>query len=161
MTLLAIQIGLILLLAYVAGCIAGCWLSGMIGRSRSEALQQAGQGRRRLNPIPVAASGVAARARREVDAAAAGCAADDLKLLSGVGPKLEKKLHALGVTSFTQVAAWKQDDVERIDAELRFKGRIVREGWVSQAKLLAEGGVAGPARKRVGKAKEPHRPASR
>lgn len=68
-------------------------------------------------------------------AAAAG--ADDLKLLSGVGPALEKKLQEAGVTSFAQIAAWTDADVEEFGEKLSFKGRIEREGWVEQAKELA------------------------
>jgi predicted flap endonuclease-1-like 5' DNA nuclease len=52
---------------------------------------------------------------------------------------LEKKLNALGITQFAQVAAFTADDIERVDAELNFKGRIEREDWLSQAKALAEG----------------------
>lgn len=68
-------------------------------------------------------------------AAAAG--ADDLKLLSGVGPALEKKLQEAGVTTFAQIAAWTDADVEEFGEKLSFKGRIEREGWIEQAKELA------------------------
>ena len=61
---------------------------------------------------------------------------DDLKRLSGVGPALEKKLNAAGVTSFAQIAAWGPDDIAKFDEELNFKGRIEREGWVDQAKAF-------------------------
>ncbi len=67
--------------------------------------------------------------------AAAG--ADDLKVLSGVGPALEKKLHAEGITTFAQIAAWTEADIESFGEKLSFKGRIEREGWVEQAKKLA------------------------
>lgn len=67
--------------------------------------------------------------------AAAG--SDDLKLLSGVGPALEKKLVEAGVTSFAQIAAWTEADIAEFDEKLSFKGRIEREGWVEQAKTLA------------------------
>ena len=63
-------------------------------------------------------------------------AGGDLKKLSGVGPALEKKLMAAGVTSLEQVAAWPEADVTKIDEELSFKGRIEREGWIAQAKEL-------------------------
>ncbi|PRY21883.1 LSU ribosomal protein L21P [Aliiruegeria haliotis] len=72
-------------------------------------------------------------------AEAPAAAADDLKKLSGVGPALEKKLLAAGITSFAQIAAWTEEDVARFDEELSFKGRIEREGWVEQAKELANG----------------------
>ena len=64
---------------------------------------------------------------------------DDLKSLSGVGPALEKKLHAAGVTTFEQIAAWTQDDVDAMNEKLSFKGRIEREGWVEQAKEKTKG----------------------
>ena len=65
--------------------------------------------------------------------------ADDLKKISGVGPVLEKKLIALGITRYAQVAAFSAEDIARVDEVLNFKGRIEREDWVSQAKALAEG----------------------
>ncbi|RYH03099.1 50S ribosomal protein L21 [Salipiger sp. IMCC34102] len=64
--------------------------------------------------------------------------ADDLKKLSGVGPALEKKLHAAGITTFEQIAGWTDEDVEKFGEELNFKGRIEREGWVEQAKELSK-----------------------
>jgi len=73
----------------------------------------------------------------EAAPAAAATGADDLKILSGVGPALEKKLHAAGVTAFAQIAAWTEDDVAAMDEKLSFKGRIEREGWIEQAKKLA------------------------
>ena len=66
--------------------------------------------------------------------------ADDLKLLKGVGPKLETTLNELGVYHFDQVAAWKKKDIAWVDDRLKFKGRIERDDWVSQAKVLAKGG---------------------
>ncbi|KPP88243.1 hypothetical protein [Erythrobacter sp. HL-111] len=65
---------------------------------------------------------------------------DDLSRLKGVGPKLVTMLHELGVTRFEQVAAWDEADIERIDSQLgRFRGRIRRDQWVEQAKLLVSG----------------------
>lgn len=69
-------------------------------------------------------------------------AADDLKLISGVGPALEKKLNALGITQYAQVAAFKKADVAKVDDALSFKGRIDRDDWIKQAKALAKGGEA-------------------
>ena len=65
--------------------------------------------------------------------------ADDLKKLSGVGPALEKKLLAAGVTSYAQITAWTEADIAEFGEKLSFKGRIEREGWVEQAKVLAKG----------------------
>lgn len=65
---------------------------------------------------------------------------DDLKKISGVGPGLEKKLNAMGIKTYRQIANWKAADVKKADEKLNFKGRIQREGWIKQAKVLASGG---------------------
>ena len=65
--------------------------------------------------------------------------ADDLKLISGVGPKLEALLHENGVYHFDQIAAWKKKEVEYMDDQLSFSGRIDRDDWIKQAKELAKG----------------------
>jgi len=67
---------------------------------------------------------------------------DDLKLVSGVGPKIEKILHELGIFTFAQVASWKKAERDWVDGYLNFKGRIERDDWVKQAKALAKGGAA-------------------
>jgi NADH-quinone oxidoreductase subunit E len=67
---------------------------------------------------------------------------DDLKLISGVGPKIEATLHSLGIYTFGQIAAWKKAEREWVDGYLNFRGRIERDDWVKQAKALAKGGVA-------------------
>lgn len=66
--------------------------------------------------------------------------ADDLRKISGVGPKLEKTLHGLGIFHFSQIADFTRDNVTWVDRHLRFKGRIDRENWIEQAKVLAAGG---------------------
>ncbi|MDD9908894.1 MAG: 50S ribosomal protein L21 [Ahrensia sp.] len=63
---------------------------------------------------------------------------DDLKRISGVGPVLEKKLHAFGVTKFEQVAAFTKEDIDKLDEALSFKGRIERDEWTKQAAELAK-----------------------
>jgi predicted flap endonuclease-1-like 5' DNA nuclease len=64
-------------------------------------------------------------------------APDDLKLIVGVGPVLERMLHQLGVTTFRQVAYWTERDIDDFDAKLHeFPGRIRRDGWVTQARSL-------------------------
>lgn len=73
-----------------------------------------------------------------------GSGGDDLTRIKGVGAKLDELLASLGVTSFAQIAAWSDADIDRIDAQLgRFQGRIRRDSWVEQAKLLAEGDTRG------------------
>ena len=76
----------------------------------------------------------------EVLTAARDGGADDLKLLKGVGPKLEQTLNELGFYHFDQVAAWTPAQVAWVDSRLKFKGRIERDGWIEQAKILAAGG---------------------
>jgi peptide/nickel transport system ATP-binding protein len=67
---------------------------------------------------------------------------DDLKLISGVGPKIERVLNELGIYRFEQVAGWKKRERDWVDGYLRFQGRIERDDWVRQAKALAKGGEA-------------------
>ncbi|MEP5761002.1 MAG: NADH-quinone oxidoreductase subunit E [Litoreibacter sp.] len=88
-------------------------------------------------PKPVAKSGVPELLKK---ARVGG--ADDLKLIKGVGPKLEGLLHKLGVFHFDQVASWRKKEVEWVDENLEgFKGRVSRDEWVKQAKILAKGGT--------------------
>ncbi|WP_439617067.1 NADH-quinone oxidoreductase subunit E [Shinella sp.] len=67
---------------------------------------------------------------------------DDLKLISGVGPKIEGILHELGIFTFAQVSSWKLEERVWVDSYLNFKGRIERDDWVRQAEALAKGGEA-------------------
>lgn len=70
--------------------------------------------------------------------------ADDLRRIKGVGPKLVAMLHGLGITRFSQIAAWTDEDIARVDASLgTFAGRITRDNWVEQARFLAVGDTAG------------------
>jgi predicted flap endonuclease-1-like 5' DNA nuclease len=62
---------------------------------------------------------------------------DDLKLIVGIGPVLERMLHRLGVATYRQIAHWSERDIDEIDAKLpEFPGRIRRDGWVTQAREL-------------------------
>ena len=65
---------------------------------------------------------------------------DDLKWIAGVGPTLEKTLNELGVFKFDQIANWTQRQVDEVNEQLKFSGRIERDNWIEQAKALAEGG---------------------
>ncbi|MEM6943841.1 MAG: hypothetical protein AAF565_08860 [Pseudomonadota bacterium] len=68
-------------------------------------------------------------------------AADDLKRIKGIGPKLEIVCNKLGFYHFDQIAAWTPDEVAWVDSNLEgFQGRVTRDDWVAQAKLLASGG---------------------
>lgn len=67
--------------------------------------------------------------------------ADNLKEIKGVGPKLESLCNELGFYHFDQIAAWTADEVAWVDANLKgFKGRVSRDEWVAQARILAAGG---------------------
>ncbi|OYW44894.1 MAG: hypothetical protein B7Z08_10910 [Sphingomonadales bacterium 32-68-7] len=69
---------------------------------------------------------------------------DDLTRIKGLGPRIAEQLQALGVTRFAQIAAWNEAEIDRIDAQLgRFAGRIRRDDWPGQARLLAEGDTPG------------------
>ena len=64
-------------------------------------------------------------------------APDDLKLIVGVGPVLERMLYHLGITTYRQIARWTERDIDEYDAKLpEFPGRIRRDAWVTQAKAL-------------------------
>lgn len=68
--------------------------------------------------------------------------AGPLTRLKGLGPKAAARLADLGVTRIDQIAAWSEADAARIDAEMgSFRGRIARDRWVEQARLLAGGDI--------------------
>lgn len=73
-------------------------------------------------------------------AAAPSAAPDDLKRIRGIGLLIERKLNAMGVSTYEQIANWTADDVSTVNAKLEFKGRIERENWIEQARILASGG---------------------
>lgn len=75
--------------------------------------------------------------------------ADDLKWIKGVGPKNEKALHALGVFHFAQIADWSPDNAQWAGSFMAFPGRIEREDWIGQCKLLASGQMTEHARRVV------------
>ncbi|MEM7242114.1 MAG: 30S ribosomal protein S2 [Pseudomonadota bacterium] len=66
-------------------------------------------------------------------------ATDDLKKISGVGPKLEEKMNGLGIYTFAQVAEWGPAEIQWVDDHLSFKGRIERDDWIGQATELMKG----------------------
>lgn len=94
-------------------------------------------------PTGLAGAGAAVAGAKDAAAASASQDEDDLTRLKGVGPKLAAVLRDLGVTNFGQIAAWDDAEIDRIDAHLgRFQGRIRRDDWVGQARLLADGNAA-------------------
>lgn len=74
--------------------------------------------------------------------AAPALAADDLTAIRGIDAEIEGRLRELGVTRFSQIAGWLPADIERIDGALgAFKGRLIRDEWIAQARLLARGDI--------------------
>jgi len=63
----------------------------------------------------------------------------NLSLIAGIGPTIEKKLRAAGITSWEQIAAWTPEEIATLDKELALRGRVVREEWVEQAHELLAG----------------------
>ena len=93
---------------------------------------------------PKSAEGVAARETVAGAKAAAPAKvrrrakADDLKRISGIGPKLVTVLNGMGVARYADIANWSESEMGRIDAELGLDGRIGRDDWIGQAKVLAK-----------------------
>src|SRR5215472_5509658 len=66
--------------------------------------------------------------------------ADDLKLIKGIGAKNEKVCNDLGIYHLAQIADWSSEEAAWIGRHIAFPGRVEREYWIGQAKLLASGG---------------------
>lgn len=92
-------------------------------------------------PVPAPPAPSATQERAPVESAAK--TGDDLTRMKGLGPKIAGLLSEMGITTYAQIAAWDEEDITRIDAQLgRFSGRITRDQWVAQAKLLTSGDEA-------------------
>ncbi|NBW75327.1 MAG: hypothetical protein EBR34_05940 [Sphingomonadaceae bacterium] len=92
-------------------------------------------------PVPVAAPAPVVVAAPPPPAPAA---ADDLGRIKGLGPKLQKLLPDLGISTFAQIAALTEADLAALDSKLgAFAGRPAKDNWVEQAKFLAAGDTAG------------------
>jgi predicted flap endonuclease-1-like 5' DNA nuclease len=102
---------------------------GSLRSVRSEAYQTP-------EPGPEAAQRVAAQNKM-----ARSPKADDLKRIRGIGVMIENRLRSLGMVSYEQIANWTAEDIDRVSQTLDFKGRIERENWVEQARILASGGA--------------------
>lgn len=111
----------------------------------------AGQKRPRIDAAERSDHGPAVAERRPAGLPGPlGAGADDLKLIKGVGPDLEALLHRLGVFHFRQIAEWSPEEVAWVDANLEgFRGRVTREGWVEQARELAEQGETPHAQAKI------------
>ncbi|MGB7286125.1 MAG: hypothetical protein WBC71_04255 [Salaquimonas sp.] len=177
MTMLILQTLLLMAIAYILGCILGCLFHQWFGSAPKAAIAAAAPVAAaaaiaprvtppappptpRPAPAPVAApiakpvsKPKKAPAKKRVSkpkAAPAPKVKDDLKRIKGIGPQNEGRLNAIGVSAFAQVAAWTAKEQADIGERLAFPGRIEREEWVKQAKVLAKGGTTAFA-KRVDK----------
>ncbi len=104
------------------------------GKATGKAAAKAAAGKPARRPV-------APDGKPELLKAPRGGKADDLKMIKGVGPKLEKLLNELGVWHFDQIAGWRKREVQWVDEHLEgFRGRIVRDEWIRQARVLAKGG---------------------
>jgi NADH-quinone oxidoreductase subunit E len=61
---------------------------------------------------------------------------DNLKAISGIGPKVEQVLNGFGVWTYAQIAGWTAEEIAWVEDTLGFKGRIGRDGWLAQAAAL-------------------------
>jgi NADH-quinone oxidoreductase subunit E len=89
---------------------------------------------RQTKPAELSAEGL-----RQPKAIEKPAAPDDLKKISGIGPKLEAVLNKLGVWTYAQIAEWGRDEIAWLDDHLTLMGRIGRDDWVGQAVALAKG----------------------
>jgi NADH-quinone oxidoreductase subunit E len=81
----------------------------------------------------------AAKAKSSKPVHAAAAKPEDLKVISGIGPKLETLLNKLGVVTLAQIASWSAEDAAKVDRNLQLNGRVLRDDWRGQAKQMAEG----------------------
>lgn len=120
---------------------------GAARAARNQALIDAAPAVEKPAPAPAPAP-ASAPVPTPAPAPAPAGSADDLTRIKGLGPKIAGLLGEMGVTSFAQIAAWSEQDVAAIDAQLgRFSGRITRDQWIAQAQMLAAGDEAGFAAK--------------
>ena len=121
----------------VKAAIGGAGFEAVIARSNKKSVKPA-------KPVAENAAAPKVEAKAEAKKAAPKKAAakatdgDDLTQISGVGPVMVKKLHAEGVTTFAQIAAWTPEQVTDMDEKLNFKGRIDRNEWLKQAAEFAK-----------------------
>ncbi|MDU0343117.1 50S ribosomal protein L21 [Bosea rubneri] len=90
-------------------------------------------------PAALKAASPAVKGKAKPAAKAEALDASNLSLISGVGPTIEKKLRAAGITSWNDIASWTEADIAKWDEELKLRGRATREEWVEQAKELLAG----------------------
>jgi NADH-quinone oxidoreductase subunit E len=154
-----LELALWLMAFYFIGCLLGSFLRRVIapeaGSTAGGTLAVAAAGGPAAGvagpvaePVPLARSPepVSRAVRPTGIAAARQGGPDDLQRISGVGPVIERTLHGLGFYHFDQIAGWTASEVAWVSEHLNFPGRIEREEWVQQSRLLAAGDEAAFAR---------------
>ncbi len=155
MTHYLIEVAIWILLIFMVGCLIGWLLRKWFGGGEATRVEPPAEPARPMEPVrpappvppeppaPVAVPGPAAapvrmERPRGLEAARGG-KPDNLQRISGIGPKNEKILHTLGFFHFDQIASWTPQQVSWVDDHLKFNGRIGREEWIEQSRLLASG----------------------
>jgi len=149
MSHLILELVLWMLLAFFAGCVLGCILHRLFAKREAAALEPSAKLQTEALPELVTGPGpspdvpdqlkIGRPERPKGIAAARGGKPDNLQRISGIGAKNERTLNNLGFFHFDQIAAWTGEEIAWIDDHLKFGGRIEREEWLAQARLLAEG----------------------
>lgn len=141
-----IETALFVLVAFLIGAILGYIIRCMFFRPTKAVIATAATANATApTPAPKPASTAKATVTAEPDGKPVPLSGprdgkkDDLKRIKGIGPKIEGTLNGLGVYHFDQVAGWSSKTVGWVNGFLTFKGRIQREKWISQAKLLVKG----------------------
>lgn len=130
----------------IAGQFAGAFFGALQGALETQNRRSAATAPKTASAATAAPAEPAVKAKRKNAAPVARPAAkrtrvaakDDLKGISGIGPKLEKVLNEQGITRISQIAAWGEADVASFDLAVDLDGRIGRDDWVGQARKLAE-----------------------
>ncbi|WVT74481.1 NADH:ubiquinone oxidoreductase [Sinorhizobium chiapasense] len=120
----------------VSGATAPVVAKTVQAEAKPEPVARPSAGAKRVAAKPVVDKAAVEKPVKARAARAKAKAADDLKRISGIGPKLEQVLNAKGISGFADIAGWSEADVARFDDELGFGGRIKRDDWVGQAKAL-------------------------
>ena len=135
-----IETALLLLVAFLIGCVIGYFARRLFAPANGPASGASSAFSSTSATASTASAPVAAKsAPARKPAAVKSGGKDDLKKIGGVGPRIEEKLHGMGITTYAQIAAWTRADVKHVDETLSFRGRIDREKWIVQAKKLAKG----------------------
>lgn len=142
-----IESALLLLVAFLLGCIVGYFARRLSGRAApvvaepaapvipSAVIQPAAK-----SPVKAAAKPARKKPAPAPKAAKPSPMPDDLKKIRGIGPRLEAGLNSHGVYRYAQIAKWSKKTIAELNAELNLRGRIDREQWVEQAKALNKPG---------------------